>query len=464
MPVNSFDNYPMSWRPQIEKMKRPIYMTIAHTLENDIRTGLLKPHDKLPPQRELADYLDVNLSTITRAFKLCESKGLISGSIGRGTYVSADIIANAPMLYESDPNNNFIELGASHPLYRQNKYVVQMLKKMMAKINIENLLQYSDITGTYQQKESGRLWLSKFGVQTKIENIFITSGLQNSLSIILSSIFEHGDKIAVNCVIYPGFKNLASMFGLRLFPIPYNGQKMDLDYLRKLCKNENIKGIYLTPDVQNPTAITMDDDERESVSAMIRKYNLVCIEDGTYTYLSSHKYPSLYTYIPEHTIHICTVSNSISAGLRISYLVSPMLYKEKILSGIRNINVMSSPIDSEIVSQLIHTKTADAIVNSKIAEIQGRNKAVDRKLSQYEVWGDLNSQFRWLQLPSHVKSQEIENLLFAQKIRVFCSDRFIVANADCQPALRLAVCSPETICELETALERIDILLQKTSS
>ena len=51
----------------------------------------MKPGDKLPPQRELADFLDINLSTITRAFKICELKGLISEHTRRGTYISSNV-------------------------------------------------------------------------------------------------------------------------------------------------------------------------------------------------------------------------------------------------------------------------------------------------------------------------------------------------------------------------------------
>ena len=80
MPVNSFDNYPMSWKPQIEHGAAPIYLAIAEQLEKDIRSGVLAPGTKLPPQRELADFLDVNLSTVSRAFKNCEQKGLICAS------------------------------------------------------------------------------------------------------------------------------------------------------------------------------------------------------------------------------------------------------------------------------------------------------------------------------------------------------------------------------------------------
>ena len=71
MPYNSFDDYPMSWRPVLKKEKgTPLYLTLASKLENDIASGILKSGTKLPPQRELADFLDINLSTVARAFKI----------------------------------------------------------------------------------------------------------------------------------------------------------------------------------------------------------------------------------------------------------------------------------------------------------------------------------------------------------------------------------------------------------
>lgn len=73
---------------QKRKIIITIYLSIANLLEQDIINGSLAPNVKLPPQRELADYLDLNLSTITRAFKICELKGLIYAVVGRGTFVS----------------------------------------------------------------------------------------------------------------------------------------------------------------------------------------------------------------------------------------------------------------------------------------------------------------------------------------------------------------------------------------
>ena len=81
MSINSFDNYPMSWKPDLSRTSGPKYLALVSLMEEDIKNGTLKAGTKLPPQRELADYLNVNLSTISRAFKLCGQKAVLSASV-----------------------------------------------------------------------------------------------------------------------------------------------------------------------------------------------------------------------------------------------------------------------------------------------------------------------------------------------------------------------------------------------
>ena len=69
MSVNSFEGYYMSWKPEINKSDKALYRSLAAKLESDIKNGILMPGTKLPPQRELADFLDLNLSTVSKAFK-----------------------------------------------------------------------------------------------------------------------------------------------------------------------------------------------------------------------------------------------------------------------------------------------------------------------------------------------------------------------------------------------------------
>ena len=112
MPVNSFEDYPLTWKPSKALLKFPMYISLSELLEQDILSGRLPPKTKLPPQRELADFLDVNLSTITRAFKLCETKGLIYAAVGSGTYVSPNAALPNP---DTQEEAEYIDLGPIKP-------------------------------------------------------------------------------------------------------------------------------------------------------------------------------------------------------------------------------------------------------------------------------------------------------------------------------------------------------------
>lgn len=110
MPFNSFLNYPMSWKPERSRLKRPIYLSLADQLEQDIAAGFLSPGTKLPPQRELADFLDINFTTVTRAYRICELKGLIYARTGSGTFVSPSA-AKSVTISTDGPLPGSIDLG-----------------------------------------------------------------------------------------------------------------------------------------------------------------------------------------------------------------------------------------------------------------------------------------------------------------------------------------------------------------
>lgn len=160
MPVNSFDNYPMSWKPDLNDITGPKYIALAKLLESDIKSGKLKAGTKLPPQRELADFLDLNLSTISKVYKLCSQKGLLSASVGNGTYVSSDAAAD-PMLLCAKEDSHMIEMGAIIPSVSCNAKVKQYAEHLMKKPDALNLFSYGVPEGTKRQRNAGAAWLEK---------------------------------------------------------------------------------------------------------------------------------------------------------------------------------------------------------------------------------------------------------------------------------------------------------------
>lgn len=91
-------------------------------LEEDVQGGKLRPHDKLPPQRELAQALGVNLSTVTRAYKVMEQKGLVYAVTGRGHLCGA---GGGGRPFSGEEGEGLIELGLIRPFYQCNALVME---------------------------------------------------------------------------------------------------------------------------------------------------------------------------------------------------------------------------------------------------------------------------------------------------------------------------------------------------
>ena len=115
------------WYPNIKMSDQPLYIALTNALESDINSGILKPGEKLPPQRELADRIGVNLSTVTRAFRVCELKGLISGVVGRGTFVASDVEVSLSLISQNKPSD-IIEMGQVLPLYNMDRDTARAAK------------------------------------------------------------------------------------------------------------------------------------------------------------------------------------------------------------------------------------------------------------------------------------------------------------------------------------------------
>jgi DNA-binding transcriptional MocR family regulator len=459
MPVNSFDNYPMTWKPSITNRKGPLYKVLSDLLEEDIKNGVLKPGDKLPPQRELADFLDVNLSTISRTFKFCEQKGLISGEIGRGTYISSDVNVNSTLLNPSNINN-LIEMGATYPPYEQNKDIIKFIENMLGQPNSDKFLEYSSPCGTFAQRSSGVKWLKKLSLDVTEENILLASGGQNALCAVLSSLFQPGDRIGTDPLSYSGLKTLAKMLGIQLVPIMQEMNEMSPISLKNYCRNNELKGIYLIPDHHNPTTHSLSLKTRKEIVHVAKEYNLIIIEDGINSMLSENHIIPIAALAPEQTIYISSISKVLCAGLRVSFIASPLIYKKTLESALYNINMMVSPFNAEIVRQLINSPLSDKIIIERRNLILERSNLTNAILNDFYILGDKYCNFRWLILPEGWNGKIFETCAKNAGVQVYCAERFAIGNASVPAAVRISITAPKDLAELERGLNIIKSILQ----
>lgn len=464
MPVNSFENYPMTWKPNRDHLTSPLYLSIANLLEYDIVNGYLAPNTKLPPQRELADYLDINLSTITRAFKICELKGLIYATTGRGTFVAPNAGATISIA-DNEIQKNYIEMAIIKPVDQFNSLVAETTKSVLSKGYLEKLLDYNSPLGTPYHKMSARKWLHKYNMDANIENIAITSGAQNSLTLILISLFHSGDKIAVDKYTYPNFIQLANMLNIQLIPIEGDAFGMKPEELDAQCKLNNIQGIYLVPSCNNPTAILMNMERRQEIAKIIKKNNLLLIEDAIYSFLAPQNYLPITSFIPEQSIYINSTSKSLCSGLRVAFMVYPEKYSSKIIRGVYNINIKTPALNTEIIAELINTGMADRIIEEKLLISKERNEIYKKYFQIENLNENQDSFFRLLSLKQRFDADQFEKKALSHGIRIYHSNRFLVGNYEEKQFLRVSLSSTANSSELEKGLSILkDILLEPTAS
>lgn len=459
MPINSFDNYPMSWKPDLTNVAGPIYRALAIMLEEDIKTGKLMPGTKLPPQRELADYLDINLSTISRAYKLCEQNGLISASIGNGTYVSSDAGTN-PILTPNPENTQNIDMGAILPNTKPNKKLVEYIQKMLTEPEAEKLFGYGITGGTPSQKDAAVKWMEKAKYNVDPQQILFSCGGQNAITAVLASLFKAGDKIGTDPLTYPGIKTAAKMLGIQLVPIDWEDGEITQEGLMNACKNDKIKGLYIIPDFHNPTAHIMSLKTRKMIAEIGRQYHIIIIEDAINSLLKEDPIPPVASFAAEQTIYILSLSKIISPGLRLAYLAVPEAYRKEVSTGIYNMDISISPFILELASRLIHSKKADVIAAERRQYTREQNEIVDRHLGKYEIYGEIDCPFRFIYLPEVFTGISFEICAKNEGVQVFSAERFLVGNSRSRGAVRISVTAARDSAEFEDGIRILKRILE----
>ncbi|MBO5960160.1 MAG: PLP-dependent aminotransferase family protein [Lentisphaeria bacterium] len=447
MSVNSFEKYFMSWSPEKERLTRPFYLSLANCLEEDIRSGKLAPGTRLPPQRELADYLGINFTTITRAYDLCKERSLIYGVTGRGSFVAS--LPGTPKNREQT-----IELGIVNGFDTVSRTVIEAAENVLRKGYLDQLFNYAEPAGHLHQRAAGVRWMERLGVKTDIAHTAVFSGAQNVISAALLSLFKLGDRIATDEFTYSNLIGTARLAHIPLVPIPGDSGGMRPDKLEEACRKKKINGIFLMPDCANPTTIFLSEERKNALAAVIRKYNLVLIEDD---YGGMRRTPPelpLFARLPEQTVYICGSTRNVCSGLRVTFAAFPEQFREKLLSGLFHLNIKTSSIDAEIMTELIMSGKAEQILHEKQLLAKRANRIFDSIFPEYADPSKHGAFFRCLPLPcSAPDGIRLEEMLLRHGITAYHSYRFSAQKFTERPFLRLSVSSAGSDEQLRQGLE-----------
>lgn len=441
--------------PEIKNTDEPLYRRLADALERDVRSGILKPGTKLPTHRDLADSLKINVSTVTRAYREAENRGVLSGTVGRGTFVSSDACTVSGLRSPGPYPEGMIEAGIVGPLTDFDPPLSEYLSAFGKSRNLSRYMTYGDPAGMDAHRKTGASWMARFGLEVFPENVLITAGGQHALTCAFSGLFTPGQRIAVECLTYPGVKSLVGLLGLRLVPIAMDAEGMLPESLDTACRRDDISGIYLMPGVHNPTLACMSAERRVVIAEIIKKYGLTMIEDDAYSPYRENQPPPVTSLIPDNGILIASVSKIFWAGMRVAFVAAPKDKRNKLIGAIHNTMWMVSPLNTALVASVIEDGTAGRILSAKKIELESRSRIASSIFSGLEIKSIRYGSYIWVCLPEPWTGVSLEQAARDGGVNIFSAEKFTVGNSISPKAIRISLTGENDFLRLKSGLEII---------
>lgn len=446
----------MDWVDAARGGAGPIYRAILGALEAAIRGGALHPGDRLPPQRSVAERLGVDLTTVTRAYSEARARGLVEGTVGRGTFVRAQV--------DTD-DAGLVDLSMNLPPPPEGLSLGTLLRETASAILQQAdpavLMAYHPGFGTLGQRTAGAHWLASMLGEVAADRVLVSPGAQAGLAAILSSLCEPGDAVIAEPLTYPGLIGLAQRLGLRLVACPMDAEGPDPEALKALCARERPKALYLVPTMQNPTARTLSPSRRRTLVQSATAAGLWIVEDDPYSRLKAAPPQALAALAPDRVFHLATLSKCLSPGLRIAYVVCPPAWTAPVAEALRALALMPPPLMAAVATRWIREGAAESLLGAVRAEAVARRALAAKALPT--AVGDAESLHVWLPLGSERAAERLRQAAQARGLALVTAEAFAV-GAEPPAGARISLGGPGRRGVLEKALSAVSELIGETAA
>ncbi|CCA90710.1 PLP-dependent aminotransferase family protein [Novosphingobium sp. PP1Y] len=450
------------WTPDIEAFGKPYYRAIAEAIASDVREGKLLISERLPPQRELAERMGINFTTVARGYVEAQKRGLVESRVGQGTFV-----VGQPRRRKPAARPSVADLTMNLAPEPENSELVDRMQSAMLKAtrDLPTLMRYQAFGGTWVQRESAVRLLAERRVNVDPERLVICPGTHIAFHAILRSLTAPGDILFCEALTYPGIKAVAGQLGLRLVGVPLDDEGIEPDAFETLCVEHRPKVLYLNPTLLNPTTSTMPEERRVKVIEIARRHDVAIIEDDAYSALLRRPPPAFAQLAPDITYYVASLSKCVGAGLRIAYLVAPDQRRLwPVANLLRTLAVMASPLTTAVSTTWIEDGTARMVIEAIRKECAFRQRLVAEILPRQHVRSHPEAFHLWMALPEPWQRAAFAARMRASDIGIVVSDAFVVGDSPPE-AVRISLGGVLSRAEVRTSLEFLaDVLAYETDS
>lgn len=337
---------------------QPRYLALVDAIADAIERGELKVGQRLPPQRRLAWALGLNPSTTQQAYREAAARHLVAGAVGRGTYVLAGSKeATLFRLKRHDAEQAVIDLSTNVPVVDPDNRDLQASLHRLLELEQSGLLEhYLGPEQLLAGRVHGARWLAERGLTLATDELLLCAGAQYALNCVLQSVCEDGEAVMVEALTAPGIKAACRQLRLPVHGVALDEHGLRPDELDRVTRASGARVLVITPTLHNPTSTCMDAARRQAIAEVVKRHQLLVIEDDVYGALSEQ--PPLYPLLGGRGILVTSLSKTVAAGLRVGWIVAQPSLLAQIEPHSQASHWSVSPLDLHIACQWIADGTA----------------------------------------------------------------------------------------------------------
>jgi len=324
------------------------YEELASFITSLVNNGALPPGARAPSLRQISVQRETSLSTALQAYRLLEDRGVLEARPQSGFYVATGGPVSLELPTASTPPGEATAVAVSGVVLKLLEYAADprlvplgcaipsaellaaaWLDRFLARAAQVNGMDYNIYTvpkGDPRLRQEIARRAVRWGQALSPEDIAITCGCTEALTLALTAVTQPGDVIAIESPTYFGLLHVLEALGLRALELPTDATTgIDLAALREALTRTSIKACLFSSSVNNPLGCTMPDEKKMAVLDLLATHEVPLIEDDVYgdIYFGQQRPKPFMALDPRGNILYCSsFSKTIAPGYRIGWIAT----------------------------------------------------------------------------------------------------------------------------------------------
>jgi 2-aminoadipate transaminase len=326
------------------------------------------------------------------------------------------------------------------------------------------------------QFEPLREWIATYmqsrGMDCTADQVLITNGNQQGLTILSRLFLDPGQPAAVEEITFTGVQQVTSGRSAEVHAIPVDLETgIDTDALEAVFDEHQPRLAIIIPNFHNPLGVSISDEKRRQIASLAGKYRIPVIEDDPYAALrfSGAALPPIKAYASgsdasAFTFYLGSFSKMLAPGLRLGWMIAPAELMPRLITMRESMDLESSALTQRAVYELVSNGVLETHLTRLNAENHRRCNALLESLRTH--FGHLDGVqwtqpdgglFVWLTLPETVDTFDLlPQAIDQEQVAYIPGGAFSVAGGHRNTMrLNFSAVNSETICEGTARLSRV---------